>query len=202
MYEYTIFYVFPHSHTQTFSFYGFYSWLPLTLCIFVAMEPIRNKVKESGLVQLDLADLLPKEPSLSLDLSTQLWQGFVLKEKDFRAWVLANDWSVYAHQTVRIHCATEAIIPTWAYMLVASALQPFTTVVIAGDERAMEHFLINKALINLDKDSLIDQRVIVKGCANLLDQEYALTQLVLTLKPIVKSLMFGEPCSTVPIFKR
>lgn len=202
MYEYTIFYVFPHLHTHTFSFYGFYSWLPLTLCNFVAMEPIRNKVKESGLIQLDLADLLPKEPYGSLDLSTQLWQGFVLKEKEFRAWILTKDWSVFAHQPVRIYCATEAIIPTWAYMLVAAALEPYTAEVIAGDEQAMEHFLINKALNNLDKDSLSGQRVIVKGCANLLDQEYALTQLVLTLKPIVKSLMFGEPCSTVPIFKR
>jgi len=103
---------------------------------------------------------------------------------------------------VRIYCATEAIIPTWAYMLVAAALEPYTAEVIAGNEQAMEHFLINKALNNLDKEALNGQRVIVKGCANLLDQEYALTQLVLTLKPIVKSLMFGEPCSTVPIFKR
>ncbi len=166
------------------------------------MEPIRNKVKESGLIQLDLADLLSKEPSVSIDLSTQLWQGFVLKEKEFRAWILDNDWSVFAHQTVRIYCATEAIIPTWAYMLVASALEPYTAEVIAGDERTMEHFLVNKALNNLDKEALNGQRVIVKGCATLLDQEYALTQLVLTLKPIVKSVMFGEPCSTVPIFKR
>ena len=106
------------------------------------MEPIRNKVKESSLIQLDLADFLPKEAPVSLDLSEQLWQGFVLKEKEFRAWIKETDWSIYAHKAVRIHCATDAIIPTWAYMLVTAALAEHTTNVVSGSEVAMEHYLI------------------------------------------------------------
>jgi hypothetical protein len=166
------------------------------------MEPIRNKVKESGLIQLDLEDFLPKEVPISLDLSEQLWQGFVLKEKEFRSWIKETDWSIFANKPVRIHCSTDAIIPTWAYMLVTAALSEHTTDVISGNEVAMEHYLIRKALHHLELSDFVDQRVIVKGCAKLLDQEHALTQLVLTLKPYVKSMMFGEPCSTVPIFKR
>jgi hypothetical protein len=166
------------------------------------MEEIKNKVKESGLIQMDLADFLPKVNPVHLDLSEQLWQGLVLREKDFRAWVKDNNWSQYAALPVRISCETDAVIPTWAYMLVTSALAPFTQEVVAGTPMVMEHFLLTKALKELDLDSMRDQRVIVKGCANLLDQEYALTQLVLTLRPVVKSLMFGEPCSTVPIYKK
>jgi hypothetical protein len=166
------------------------------------MEPIRNKVKESGLLPMDLGELLPEVQLREIDLSAQLWQGLVLREKDFRAWVNTEDWSAYQDALVRIHCATDAIIPTWAYMLVASALEPFTINVVAGSAKEVEHYRINLALAALDKATFQDQRVIVKGCAKLLDQEYALTRLVMELKPYVKSLMFGEPCSTVPIFKR
>lgn len=166
------------------------------------MEPIRNKVKESGLIQLDLADFLPKAVPVSIDLGEQLWQGLVLKEKDFRAWVKDADWRKFQGQPVWIHCSSEAIIPTWAYMLVAAALAPYTMDVIAGSERTMEQYLIRKSLMNLNLEEFKDQRVIVKGCAKLMDQEYALTQLVLTLQPYVKTLMFGEPCSTVPVYKR
>mgnify|MGYP000061737075 FL=1 len=101
------------------------------------MEPIRNKVKESGLIQLDLEDFLPKEAPISLDLSEQLWQGFVLKEKEFRSWIKETDWSIYANKPVRIHCSTDAIIPTWAYMLVTAALSEHTTYVVSGNEVAM-----------------------------------------------------------------
>jgi len=95
-----------------------------TLCIFAPMEPIRNKVKESGLLPMDLGELLPEVQLREIDLSAQLWQGLVLKEKDFRAWVNTEDWSAYQDALVRIHCATDAIIPTWAYMLVALRWNP------------------------------------------------------------------------------
>lgn len=166
------------------------------------MEPIRNKVKESGLIPMDLAELLPPVDLRTIDLSSQLWQGLVLREKEFRAWIKANDWQAFRGTYVRIFCSTDAIIPTWAYMLVSAALQPFTSDVVAGDTLAMEHYRINKALAALNKEELRDQTVIVKGCTALEDQEYALSRLVMELKPYVKSLMFGEPCSTVPIFKR
>ena len=151
---------------------------------------------------MDLAELLPPVDLRTIDLSSQLWQGLVLKEKDFRAWIKTNDWQMYQDAYVRIYCSTDAIIPTWAYMLVSASLQPFTSDVVAGDRLAMEHYRINKALATLNKEELRDQTVIVKGCTSLEDQEYALGRLVIELKPYVKSLMFGEPCSTVPIFKR
>lgn len=166
------------------------------------MDEIRNKVKESGLFSLDMEDFLPKDPFLDLDISLQLWQGMVLKEKEFRAWIKTHEWSQYQDKTVRVFCATEAIVPTWAYMLITSALLPYTKHVIAGTEAEIEQFQIRKSLSELNLDTLKDKKVIVKGCAKLLNQEYALTQLVLTLQPVVASLMFGEPCSTVPIFKK
>ena len=166
------------------------------------MEPIRNKVKESGLIPMDLAELLPPVDLRTIDLSSQLWQGLVLKEKDFRAWIKTHDWQIYQDAYVRIYCSTDAIIPTWAYMLVSAALAPYTRNAVAGTTMAMEHYRINEALAFLNKEKLRDQTVIVKGCTSLEDQEYALGRLVIELKPYVKSLMFGEPCSTVPIFKR
>lgn len=172
-------------------------------CLYICnMDEIRNKIKESGLISLDMEDLISKEPYLEIDISQQLWQGMVLKEKEFRSWIKSHDWKQYQGKLVRIFCATDAIVPTWAYMLVTSALLPYTSYVITGSKVEMEQFLIRKSLSELNLEALKDKKVIVKGCAKLLSQEYALTQLVLTLQPIVVSLMFGEPCSTVPIFKR
>lgn len=166
------------------------------------MDDIRNKVKESGLIALDMEDFLPTSRWKELDISEQLWQGLVLKEKEFRSWIKSFDWSLYQGQAVRIFCSTDAIVPTWAYMLLASALIPHTKQVISGSEKEMEQFLISIALKDLDTAALEGQRVIVKGCAKLKCQEWALTELVKTLQPVVKSLMFGEPCSTVPIYKK
>lgn len=174
----------------------------VTFRIFVSMETIRNKVKESGLIQLDLSQLLDHTLVKEIDLKNQLWQGFVLKEKDFRLWIKSHPWEEYKGSVVHLFCSTEAIIPTWAYMLVTSALSPFTRFVVTGTARDVEHVLVKIALESLDLQAMKGQRVIVKGCAHLLDQETALSQMVLTLQPVVKSLMFGESCSTVPIFKR
>jgi len=137
------------------------------------MAEIVNKVKDSGLIQLDMAEFKPSVPILGIDLTEQLWQGLVLREKDFRAWISTHDWSAYDHTAVYIFCSSDAIIPTWAYMLIGSDLSKFK-----------------------------DQRVIVKGCSDIPNPDFASMALVAHIRPVVKSLMYGEPCSTVPIYKK
>lgn len=166
------------------------------------MEAIRNKVKESGLVQLDLAAYKPKLPLVGIDLSEQLWQGLVLKEKDFRDWIKNHNWAQYAGNAVFIHCSTDAIIPTWAFMLVSSALQKENVYSQVGSEIELAKALIQEEICSIDLDTIQDQRVIIKGCADIQDPAFAMSYLVRLLQPYVKSIMYGEPCSTVPIFKK
>lgn len=166
------------------------------------MEEIRNKVKESGLVQLDLAHYKPKLALVGLDLSEQLWQGFVLKEKDFRDWIKNHNWAQYAGNAVYIHCSTDAIIPTWAFMLVTSALQKENVYSQVGSELELAKALIQEEICSIEIEALRDQRVIIKGCADIADPAFAMSYLVRFLQPYVKSIMYGEPCSTVPIFKK
>ena len=166
------------------------------------MEEIRNKVKESGLVQLDLATYKPKLALVGLDLSEQLWQGFVLKEKDFRDWIKNHNWAQYAGKAVFIHCSTDAIIPTWAFMLVSSALQKENVYSQVGSELELAKALISEEICSIDAAALQDQRVIIKGCSDIQDPAFAMSYLVRFLQPHVKSIMYGEPCSTVPIFKK
>lgn len=166
------------------------------------MEEIRNKVKESGLVQLDLAHYKPKLALVGLDLSEQLWQGFVLKEKDFRDWIKNHHWAQYAGNAVYIHCSTDAIIPTWAFMLVSSALQKENVYSQVGSKLELAKALIQEEICSIEIETLRDQRVIIKGCADIADPAFAMSYLVRFLQPYVKSIMYGEPCSTVPIFKR
>lgn len=166
------------------------------------MEEIRNKVKESGLVQLDLAAYKPKQPLVGIDLSEQLWQGLVLKEKDFREWIKTHNWQQYTDKAVYIYCSTDAIIPTWAFMLVSSALQKENVYSQVGSEIELAKALIQEEICSIPIDEIQDQRVIVKGCADIQDPAFAMSYLVRFLQPYVKSIMYGEPCSTVPIFKK
>ena len=165
------------------------------------MEEIRNKVKESGLIQMDLADFKSEIEIMELDLVEQLWQGLVLKEKDFRNWVSSNDWSIYDGKAVCIYCSADAIIPTWAFMLVATHLSN-AEVNIVGTRSQLERELIRRKIAELNTTPYQDARVIIKGCSDISDPAYAMTELVNHLLPVVKSIMYGEPCSTVPIYKR
>ena len=166
------------------------------------MEEIRNKVKESGLVQLDLANYKPSLPLVGIDLAAQLWQGLVLKEKDFRDWIKTHDWKQYEGKAVYIFCSTDAIIPTWAFMLVTSVLKKQEVPSIVGSENELAKSLINQEIHKIDLAELAQQRIIIKGCADILDPAYAMSYLVAHLQPYVKSIMYGEPCSTVPIYKK
>jgi hypothetical protein len=166
------------------------------------VEEIRNKVKESGLIQLDLANYKPTVQMVGIDLAAQLWQGLVLKEKDFRDWIKNHHWAQYQGKAVYIFCSTDAIIPTWAFMLVTSALEKENVYSQVGSEIELTKALIQEAICSIDTNEIKDQRVIIKGCADIADPAFAMSYLVRLLQPHVKSIMYGEPCSTVPIYKK
>ncbi len=163
---------------------------------------IKNKVKESGIIQLDLADFKPKNELVGIDLSERLYQGLILKEKDFRLWLKENNWQKYEGKAVFIYCSAEAIIPTWAYMLAISKLMPYTEQVLSGTRIDLEKKMIQDNIVSMDLSTMTDQRVIIKGCSDIASPEFAMSELVRVLQPVVKSIMYGEPCSTVPIFKK
>jgi len=166
------------------------------------MGEIVNKVKESGLVSIDLANYAPKSEVVVIDLSTQLWQGLVLKEKDFRQWIKENDWKQYADKVVLITCSTDAIIPAWAYMLVGSALKDIALFCANTSEEEIIKHLIIREIEKTELSEIENSRVIVKGCSKIPFPDFAMLELTKFLLPHVKSLMFGEPCSTVPIYKK
>jgi hypothetical protein len=167
------------------------------------MEEIRNKVKESGLISMDLADFKPNQSLIvSIDIADNLWQGLVLKEKDFRNYIDTQDWSQYKNQFVHIHCSADAIVPTWAYMLVASKLVGIARLALVGSKVELEKQVIALNILSIDVTDYIDGRIIIKGCADITSPEFAMVTLVQKLQPIAKSIMYGEPCSTVPVYKR
>lgn len=167
------------------------------------MEEIRNKVKESGLISMDLAIFKPdKSQIIGIDIADQLWERLILKEKMFREYIDSNDWSQFKGKYVHIFCSEDAIVPTWAYMLVSSKLVDVAKMVIVGNQIALEKQLISSKIEALDLSEFKDGRIIIKGCADIVEPEYAMSQLIQKLQPVAKSIMYGEPCSTVPIFKR
>jgi len=166
------------------------------------MEEIINKVKNSGLVTLDLTDFLPKKEIVEVDLEKMLWQGLVLKEKDFRAFIATEDWSAYKDKIVAVHCSADAIVPTWAYMLIASSLSDHAAEIHYGtmDDARTRH--ISQKIAHLNELDYTDSRVVIKGCAEIPNPESLFLELTLKLRPVVTSLMYGEPCSTVPVYKK
>ena len=166
------------------------------------MDEIVNKVAASGLVTIDLEELFPSGERASIDLAEQLWQGLALREKNFRAWIQSHDWSQYQGKHVAVFCSVDAIIPAWAYMLVASSLSDYATTVVHGNSSELERVLFRNMIDALDVNEYIDKRCVVKGCSNLPVPQSAYSHLVSRLRPVAKSIMFGEPCSTVPVYKR
>lgn len=166
------------------------------------MGEIMNKIKESGLIQLDLADFKPKSILFGIDLASHLWQGLILKEKDFRSWIKEEKWNLYDGKSVYIFCSVDAIIPTWAFMLVAAALHPFAETICVGSKLDIEKQLIAQCILNLDTSKFLNAKVLVKGCSDISNPEFAMVTLLNHLQPHVDSLMYGEPCSTVPVYKK
>lgn len=163
--------------------------------------PIINKVASSGIITLDLEELYPAGERVVFDLKPLLWQEIALKEDDLRAFCKDHDWSRYAGAMVSVHCSADAIIPTWAYMLVATCLQPHAAFVTQGDADQLERAVFTRFVQGLDVAPYRDARVVVKGCSKVPVPLNAYVELSTKLLPVVKSLMFGEPCSTVPLYK-
>jgi hypothetical protein len=161
-----------------------------------------NKVAESGIITLNLEDFYPKEELVIFDLKDYLFMGLILKEKDFREALKNLDLSIFENKCVALTCSTDAIIPMWAYMLVASLLQPVAKQLEFGNaEQAKENILLQN-IQALKTDGYADARVVVKGCGDLPIGEKAYMAITQKLRPVAKSIMYGEPCSTVPVFKR
>ena len=164
-------------------------------------ESIINKVASSGIITLDLEEMYPQGERVVFDLKPLLWQEVALKEDDLRAFVKAHDWTLYKDQFVSVHCSADAIIPTWAYMLIATSLQPHAAFVTQGDADDLERAIFTRLVQQLDIELYRGARIVVKGCGKLPVPLNAYVELGAKLMPVVKSLMFGEPCSTVPLYK-
>jgi hypothetical protein len=165
-------------------------------------EIIENKVAKSGLITLDLEEMKPNWRIKGFDIEQALWQGLALKEKDFREFVKAHDWEAYANTEVHIYCSAEAIVPTWAYMLIATALQPIANRVIFGSKDDLKKALWRNWVSAINTVGYEDCRVIIKGCSKEQIDASIYVELTAKLTPVVKSLMYGEPCSTVPLYKK
>ncbi len=161
-----------------------------------------NKVSESGIITIDLEMYFPKGETEVFDMKEHLFMGLILKEKDFREVMKNLDLKNYKGKNVAITCSADAVIPMWAYMLVASYLEPVANNVIFGDRDFLHKtmFLQNIAAINITEYK--DKRVVIKGCGELPISETAYVAITKHLRPVVKSIMYGEPCSTVPIYKK
>jgi hypothetical protein len=164
-------------------------------------QQLINKVEQSGLVTLDLAAFLPSEPLAVFDLKEYLVQGLVLMEKPFREALTKIDCTLYTGKAVGITCSTDALIPLWAYMLVSSYLQPHAAGIYYGNQDELETRLLVKAVEKIDASQYKDARVVIKGCGDKAIPPAAFIAITSILKPVVKSLMYGEPCSTVPVYK-
>lgn len=165
------------------------------------METIVNKVAESGIITLDLAPFVPGDEVAVFDLKPFLYMEMILKEKDYRAALQTHDWQQYAGKHVALLCSADAIVPVWAYMLATSYLQPVALSVYYGTAEELTKLLMNSRINALDINEYEGKRVVLKGCGDTPVPEMAYVAATNRLRPVVKSLMYGEPCSTVPIYK-
>ena len=165
-------------------------------------DAIVNKVAASGLVTLNLEDYLPKAEVAVFDLKDHLFMGLILKEKDFREALKNLDWTSYQNKNVVITCSADAVIPVWAYMLVTSYLQPVAKNIFTGTAEEMQKHLFLQNISSINADEYRDQRIVVKGCGDVSIGNFAYAEITRHLLPHVKSIMYGEPCSTVPVYKR
>lgn len=163
---------------------------------------ITNKVAASGLITLDLEEFYPEGERVLVDIKEQLFQGLILREKEFRAFIQDTDWSIYQDKFVAITCSTDAIVPTWAYMLLTATLAPYAKKIVFGNLEQLEQNIFQETLAKLNLTPFKDARIVVKGCGKLPIPKGAFVELTSLLQPIAKSIMYGEPCSTVPLYKR
>lgn len=166
------------------------------------MSELINKVAQSALVTINLEELLHPGERVVYDIKENLFHGLMLREKDFRAFIKENDWSVYDGKNVAIICSADAIVPTWAYMLLATKLQNHANHYVFGDLEALEQSLLKEAIAKIDAEEYRDGKVVVKGCGSIPVPTFAYVEIMQKLLPVVSSVMYGEPCSTVPLYKK
>lgn len=165
-------------------------------------DQIINKVAESGIITINLEELYPKGERILLDVKDQLFQGLILREKDFREYVKNHDWAQYTDKYIAITCSADAVVPNWAYMLLTIQLQPYAKKVIFGTLDTLETLLFQETLATIKISDYKDSRIVIKGCSNLPVPTAAYVELTRLLTPVAKSIMYGEPCSTVPLYKK
>lgn len=163
---------------------------------------IVNRVASSALKVFDLEAYFTPGERVLLDIKDQLYQGMILREKSFREFIKAHDWSQYAGKFVAVTCSEDAIVPTWAYMLLTSALQPFARTVVFGRLEDLEEKIFFDALSKVDWQQFADAKVVIKGCSKVAVPTAAYVEATRLMRPYAVSIMYGEPCSTVPVFKK
>ncbi len=165
-------------------------------------KPLVNRVANSGLITLNLEDFFPAQKTVVFDLKDYLFMELILKEKDFRAALKEHDWNQYQNKIVLVYCSTDAIIPVWAYMLVTAYAEPYAADVFQGKADAYYQAAFRQALSKIEPEQYQEKRIVIKGCSNKPVPPSAYVELTRKLRPFAQSIMYGEPCSTVPIFKR
>ena len=163
---------------------------------------IVNKVAQSGIITIDPEEFYIAGERIIFDLKNWLFEGLILKEKDFRERIADHDWNQYANKFVAVTCTADAIVPTWAFMVVAMRLQPYAAKVIYGDLKKLEEELFEEQVSKIRIEDFRDKRIVIKGCSGNTVPPSVYLHLTSMLLPVVKSIMYGEPCSTVPIYKR
>lgn len=165
-------------------------------------EEIVNRVAKSSLITLDLEEMYPEGERVLYDLKDNLWQGMALKEKDFRAFIKEHDWSEYEGKNVALHCSADVIIPSWAYLLLSTAINPYANFVTQGDLNTLEVALWENEIAKVDSADYQDAKLVIKGCSDKAVPGSAYLALGRKLQPVVSTMMFGEACSSVPLYKK
>lgn len=165
-------------------------------------KPLVNRVAKSSLITINLEEYFPTAPIATFDLKDYLFRGLILREKDFRADVAEHDWSQYQDQYLAIHCSADAVIPIWAFQLATISAAPYAKRIVQGDETTLLSVHYYETLQALDLQAYADQRIVIKGCGNKPVPVAAYTELARLLTPVAKKIMYGEPCSMVPLYKK
>jgi len=165
-------------------------------------KEIVNRVALSGIITIDLEEFYPQGERVLFDIKEQLFQGLILKEKDFRDFVKNEDWRKYTDKYVALICSADAVVPAWAYMLLAIQVEPYVKKVVFGDLETLETVLYNEILNKLNINEYKDARVVIKGCGHLPVPKAAYVEITRLLRPVAKSIMYGEACSMVPLYKQ
>lgn len=164
--------------------------------------PIVNRVAQSGIITIDLEEFYPSQEIVEFDMKEQLFQGLILREKDYRGFLKENDWTTYKDKLVAIHCSADAIVPTWAYMLLANRIEQHGGKGYFGQKESVIEKIILDRISELDPSDYHDKMVVIKGCGEKHVPNSAYVEITNLIGSEVKSLMYGEPCSTVPIYKK